>query len=235
MNRVNHLICHLTAASTATSNVNLPFHQFLFQQYEKSNDTKQIVLQNKQTGARYTYTDLKQESLALATALASRGIKTGATTAIYINDDVIECPIVVLACSILQVKLLVVPSNTATKELAQQLQSNQVTLIFINGYSIPQIQQCQQLGNKQLKRIILFDPLRPIAASEYYRQLIVSASKPKVPQVKYDAQQDVLLISGSQKITHQDMIQMIEKQQSQGQSHVIEQLQRLLKEKAKSQ
>jgi len=242
MHRANHLASHLqlhpTAASAfASSNDSIPFHQYLFQQFEKSNDAKQkssIVLQDTKTqpGSRYTYSDVKQESLALATALSARGVKPGNAIAIY-SDHVVEYPIVVLACSIVQVKLLVIPPKTSTNELSKQLQANQAVLIFARDYCIPAIQQCRS-SNKQLKRIVLFDPLRPVAASEYYRQLIVSASKPKIPQIKYNGQQDVLLITASEKLTHHDVIQQLDKQQ-QGQSNVILQLDRLLTERVQSQ
>jgi acyl-CoA synthetase (AMP-forming)/AMP-acid ligase II len=214
MQRVNHILSHLqlqaqaTSASSTKQNKqyqhiipspfpsitipdNIPVHEFIFQDFSKyGNDT---ALTDALTERTYTYAEVKQESYLLATALSKRGIKKGDVIAIYSNN-VIEYPLVMYACSILGCILSTINPSYTAPELIHHINDSGAVLLFTRDYLLPYVQQCQAVC-KHLKRVVLIDPLRPVAGSEYYHQLIASTGyKIKVPKVTYNCKQDTVLL-----------------------------------------
>ncbi|XP_012942397.1 4-coumarate--CoA ligase [Aplysia californica] len=146
-------------------------HEFVFQKCDEFSNS--IAVEDFHTGESYTYAQVKENSLRLASALHRLGLRHGDVLLAF-TPNTIHFPLVMLACSCLGVMFTAANPSFKPAELRHQLIDSGATAVFADqslADTVTQAVDCPELTARQMHLFAFgsapgFQPFADLLSSE---------------------------------------------------------------------
>ncbi|XP_013067052.2 uncharacterized protein LOC106055374 [Biomphalaria glabrata] len=169
---------------------NIPFHQFLF---EKCDQYKTLVaVEDFFTGQTYTFGQLKEKAIKVASGLHRLGYRKGDVISVY-SPNHVHYPVLMLACAATGMWFSSVNPSSKEDELHRQLLHSGSKAVFTAPSSVSQVSNVVRSRDSQVKDLFVFGSAEGFQGFRPFQTLLDDDGQ-MFPDVDINPVEDVFIL-----------------------------------------